>query len=55
MTTPLPLPPEDRDRSPLTGWTRDHWAALADRMLLAIEPLSLPGGGDRRPTRPRQP
>ena len=30
--------------SPYTGWTRDHWAALADRMLAAVEPYRSPGG-----------
>jgi hypothetical protein len=27
------LPPPDRVRSPLTGWTRAHWEALADHLL----------------------
>ncbi|MEU6848883.1 DUF2264 domain-containing protein [Actinacidiphila alni] len=38
-------PPEDRGRSPYTGWTREHWAALADRTLAAVEPYRSPGGG----------
>ncbi|HVT66213.1 MAG TPA: DUF2264 domain-containing protein, partial [Trebonia sp.] len=29
----VPLPPPDRDRSPLTGWTRAHWERLADWLL----------------------
>jgi hypothetical protein len=29
--------------SPVTGWTREHWADLADRMLLAVRPYSSPG------------
>lgn len=29
--------PEDRALSPHTGWTRAHWAALADRMLAAAD------------------
>ncbi|MCS0637749.1 DUF2264 domain-containing protein [Streptomyces sp. LP05-1] len=41
--SPLPLPPEDRTRSPLTGWTRDHWEALADRLLDAVVPYATPG------------
>ncbi|MDU0291809.1 DUF2264 domain-containing protein [Saccharothrix longispora] len=28
--------------SPLTGWTREHWAALADRLLLAVRPHASP-------------
>jgi hypothetical protein len=30
--------------APITGWTRERWAALADRMLAAIEPYRSPGG-----------
>ena len=42
--TGLPdLPPEDRARSPHTGWTRAHWAAHADRMLAALDPYRSPG------------
>lgn len=29
--------------SPITGWTRAHWVALADRMLLAVRPYVSPG------------
>ncbi|BDM73972.1 hypothetical protein HEK616_74590 [Streptomyces nigrescens] len=32
---PFPLPPEDRGRSPYTGWTRAHWEATADGLLHA--------------------
>lgn len=47
----LELPPDDAARSPHTGWTRDHWEAVADHKLLALRPyasprhalLSLPG------------
>ncbi|MGM1057649.1 DUF2264 domain-containing protein [Saccharothrix sp. Mg75] len=28
--------------SPITGWTREHWAALADRLLLAVRPHASP-------------
>lgn len=36
--SPLQLPPEDRRLSPLTGWTREHWAAIADQLLLSLRP-----------------
>ncbi|WP_327659391.1 MULTISPECIES: DUF2264 domain-containing protein [unclassified Streptomyces] len=39
----LSLPPTDRVRSPLTGWTRAHWEALADRQLAALTPYATPG------------
>ncbi|MFZ3598511.1 DUF2264 domain-containing protein [Streptomyces sp. BH104] len=39
----LSLPPTDRVRSPLTGWTRAHWEALADRQLAALLPYATPG------------
>ncbi|NEE02961.1 DUF2264 domain-containing protein [Phytoactinopolyspora halotolerans] len=29
--------------SPITGWTREHWTELADRMLLAVRPYASPG------------
>ncbi|MFH8217866.1 DUF2264 domain-containing protein [Streptomyces sp. NPDC018057] len=46
-----PFPPEDRVRSPYTGWTRAHWEAAADGLLAAVAPhagpehalISLPG------------
>ncbi|MGW0803788.1 DUF2264 domain-containing protein [Nonomuraea sp. NPDC002799] len=34
---------DDRRLSPYTGWTRDHWAALADRVLLAARRHGSPG------------
>ncbi|RAG83143.1 hypothetical protein DN069_23865 [Streptacidiphilus pinicola] len=34
-TPPFPLPDEDRTLSPHTGWTRAHWEAVADGLLLA--------------------
>ncbi len=30
--------------SPYTGWTRQHWTGLADRMLAALDPYRSPGG-----------
>ncbi|WP_030572806.1 DUF2264 domain-containing protein [Streptomyces aureocirculatus] len=43
MTAPhLALPPADRVRSPLTGWTRAHWEVLADRQLEALVPYATP-------------
>jgi hypothetical protein len=42
--TAAALPPEDRSRSPYTGWTRDHWTALADRSLAALDPYRSPKG-----------
>ncbi|APU16784.1 DUF2264 domain-containing protein [Actinoalloteichus fjordicus] len=51
----MSLPDEDRALSPFTGWTRTHWAAAADRMLLGVRPhasptqalLRLPGSPSR--------
>lgn len=48
----IQLPPEDRERSPQTGWARAHWEAAADALLAGIAPhatprralLHLPGG-----------
>ncbi|TQM02909.1 DUF2264 domain-containing protein [Pseudonocardia kunmingensis] len=34
----------DHALSPHTGWTRAHWADLADRMLAAVDPFRSPGG-----------
>jgi hypothetical protein len=39
----LSLPPPDSRLSPYTGWTRAHWEATADRMLLAVRPYAGPG------------
>ncbi|MBS1907374.1 MAG: DUF2264 domain-containing protein [Actinobacteria bacterium] len=38
----LILPPEDRALSPRTGWTREHWAAVADHLLLSLRPYFTP-------------
>lgn len=38
------LPAEDRGLSPFTGWTRGHWAALADRTAAAVLPYRSPKG-----------
>ncbi len=42
MPAQLELPPEDRTRSPHTGWTRAHWLAVADRVLDALVPHATP-------------
>ncbi|WP_128431211.1 DUF2264 domain-containing protein [Streptomyces cyaneus] len=34
------LPPDDRTRSPRTGYTRAHWEAAADALLAAVEPYA---------------
>ncbi|MGI5379109.1 DUF2264 domain-containing protein [Streptomyces sp. CA-251387] len=34
------LPPDDRTRSPYTGYTRAHWEAAADALLAAVEPYA---------------
>ncbi|MYS11219.1 DUF2264 domain-containing protein, partial [Streptomyces sp. SID6041] len=41
----MPTPPENRELSPYTGWTRAHWEAAADRLLLAVRPFASPGYG----------
>ncbi|MFI1811961.1 DUF2264 domain-containing protein [Streptomyces sp. NPDC020422] len=41
----MPTPPENRELSPYTGWTRAHWETTADRLLLAVRPHASPGGG----------
>ncbi|MGW5421291.1 DUF2264 domain-containing protein [Streptomyces sp. NPDC003943] len=41
----MPTPPENRELSPYTGWTRAHWEDAADRLLLAVRPHASPGGG----------
>lgn len=35
-------PPEDRVLSPHTGWTRQHWEAVADGMLHAVQRFASP-------------
>ncbi|MGW0190685.1 DUF2264 domain-containing protein [Streptomyces sp. NPDC003362] len=42
VTTDAP-PPADRGLSPLTGYTRAHWEAAADRLLDALRPYATPG------------
>ncbi|WP_149563087.1 DUF2264 domain-containing protein [Streptomyces cacaoi] len=42
--THLRLPPEDRETSPYTGWTRAHWEAVADGMLRAALRWASPRG-----------
>ncbi|MGW5470690.1 DUF2264 domain-containing protein [Streptomyces chartreusis] len=36
----MDLPPDDRTRSPRTGYTRAHWEAAADSLLAAVEPYA---------------
>lgn len=40
---PFRLPPADHESSPLTGWTRDHWEAVADGLLRSAWEWSTPG------------
>jgi hypothetical protein len=39
----MKLPAEDRDTSPYTGYTRDHWEAVADGLLDAAWRWATPG------------
>ncbi|WP_234345188.1 MULTISPECIES: DUF2264 domain-containing protein [Streptomyces] len=41
----MPLPPEDRELSPYTGWTRAHWETTADHLLQAVAPHASPRNG----------
>ncbi|MEU2074090.1 DUF2264 domain-containing protein [Streptomyces sp. NPDC013489] len=41
----MPTPPENRELSPYTGWTRAHWEDTADRLLLAVRPFASPRHG----------
>ncbi|MET9950432.1 DUF2264 domain-containing protein [Streptomyces sp. NPDC006339] len=41
----MPTPPEDRELSPYTGWTRTHWERTADDLLLAVRPYASPRKG----------
>ncbi|MCT4355746.1 DUF2264 domain-containing protein [Streptomyces sp. Je 1-79] len=41
----MPTPPENRELSPYTGWTRAHWEDAADRLLLAVRPYASPRNG----------
>ncbi|WP_329175898.1 DUF2264 domain-containing protein [Streptomyces decoyicus] len=45
LSLPFPLPPEDRRRSPYTGWTRAHWEATADGLLHATARYASPHHG----------
>ncbi|MET7616505.1 DUF2264 domain-containing protein [Streptomyces sp. NPDC005408] len=36
----MPRPPENRELSPYTGWTRAHWEVSADELLLAVRPYA---------------
>ncbi|MEU7071049.1 DUF2264 domain-containing protein [Streptomyces narbonensis] len=40
----MPTPPENRELSPYTGWTRAHWETTADRLLRAVRPYASPRG-----------
>ncbi|MET9968898.1 DUF2264 domain-containing protein [Streptomyces sp. NPDC006356] len=42
MTAPQVSLPGDPTLSPLTGWTRAHWEALADRLLDGLLPYATP-------------
>lgn len=42
LALPQDLPAEDRERSPITGFVRAHWEAIADRLLAGVQ--SSPGG-----------
>ncbi|AMW15185.1 hypothetical protein A4E84_04735 [Streptomyces qaidamensis] len=47
------MPPADPLTSPVTGWTRAHWEAVADRLLDALTPYASPGLAQYRlPGRP---
>ncbi|MFE9115668.1 DUF2264 domain-containing protein [Streptomyces collinus] len=47
------LPPAEPLTSPVTGWTRAHWEAVADRLLDALTPYASPGLAQYRlPGRP---
>ncbi|GAA1929392.1 DUF2264 domain-containing protein [Streptantibioticus ferralitis] len=48
MTARLELPPADATLSPLTGWTRAHWEAVADRLLDGLVPYATPGWAQYR-------
>ncbi|MFG2770541.1 DUF2264 domain-containing protein [Streptomyces sp. NPDC048350] len=41
----MPTPPENRELSPFTGWTRAHWEDAADRLLLSVRPYASPRHG----------
>lgn len=39
------LTEENWERSPFTGWTRERWVELAEKMIIAIQPYLTPGKG----------
>ncbi|MFI6688596.1 DUF2264 domain-containing protein [Streptomyces sp. NPDC050485] len=41
----MPIASENRELSPYTGWTREHWERTADQLLLAVRPHASPGRG----------
>lgn len=45
---PFALPPENRELSPFTGWTRAHWEATGLRWLDQVERFASPGGAAPR-------
>ncbi|ORT55728.1 DUF2264 domain-containing protein [Streptomyces sp. CB03238] len=44
MSENLGLPPDDRESSPYTGFTRAHWEAVADSLVRAAWRWATPGG-----------
>jgi hypothetical protein len=40
-----PIPADDFDLSPHTGWTRKHWTSVADDLLAAVQRYRSPRGG----------
>ncbi|WP_054012139.1 hypothetical protein [Arthrobacter sp. ERGS1:01] len=36
----IEMPTDNRDTSPITGYTREHWLAAADAQLLAVRPYA---------------
>lgn len=44
MTMSLRIAEPDHSRSPLTGWTRDHWEACADHLIAGAVAHSSPAG-----------
>ncbi|MFE2486930.1 DUF2264 domain-containing protein [Streptomyces mirabilis] len=53
LTAPTHLPPPDPTTSPVTGWTRAHWEATADRLLDGLLPHASPTSAQYRlPGRP---
>lgn len=44
----LILPPADRQGSPFTGWTRQHWEVVADHLLASVAGAATEGGSQYR-------